>query len=192
MVPSCAEGGVLGVLPGIIGSIQAAEVIKVLTGIGKPLSGKLMLVDTLDFSFRKINIKKNPANPISGDNKTLTKLIDYDKFCGLESNNIQSIDVANLNEWIQKGSPFKLIDVREKYEYEVSNLGGLLIPIKQIENHLDKIPKSGNIILYCKSGQRSAGAISYLNEKYGYENLINLEGGIISWRTHFDPDMLIA
>ncbi len=189
MVPNCAEGGVLGVLPGIIGSIQATEVIKVITGIGETLSGKLLLIDSLDFSFRKINIKKNPENPISGKNRTITELIDYDEFCGLNSTSVKSITVQELKK---HEADYHLIDVREKQEHDISNLGGHLIPQDKLDAHLKKIPKNGKVILYCKSGQRSSMAISYLQDKYGYTNLLNLKGGMLAWKTEIDPTLNIA
>ena len=192
LVPSCAEGGVLGVLPGIIGSLQASEAIKVIAGIGKPLSGKLFLFDALDFSTRTLNVRKDPANPISGDNPTLTELIDYDEFCGIKSEpNLSSITVQELKEWQDRGEEFVLIDVREGYEYESANLGGIHIPLGQVEQHLDKIPKEGRVIVHCKAGGRSAQAISKL-EGLGYQNLMNLEGGILAWKEAFEPELEVV
>lgn len=192
MVPSCAEGGVLGVLPGIIGSIQATEIIKVLTGIGETLSGKLLLIDSLKFSFRKINIRKDPENPINGKNRSITQIIDYEEFCAPKSSNIKSIDVHDLKNWETTNKKFYLIDVREEYEHESSNLGGQLIPQNELDDHLDKIPKIGEVVIYCKSGQRSAAAINYLQDKYAYKNLFNLEGGILAWKSEIDPDLIIG
>ena len=192
LVPSCAEGGVLGVLPGIIGSLQASEAIKVIAGIGKPLSGKLFLFDALDFSTRTLNVRKDPANPISGDNPTLTELIDYDEFCGIKSEpNLSSITAQQLKEWQDRGEEFVLIDVREGYEYESANLGGIHIPLGQVEQHLDKIPKEGRVIVHCKAGGRSAQAISKL-EGLGYQNLMNLEGGILAWKEAFEPELEVV
>jgi len=192
LVPSCAEGGVLGVLPGIIGSLQASEAIKVITGIGKPLSGKLFLFDALDFSTRTLNVRKDPTNPISGDNPTLTELIDYDEFCGIKSEpKLASISVQQLKEWQDSGEAFVLIDVREGYEYESANLGGIHIPLGQVEQHLDKIPKEGRVVVHCKAGGRSAQAIGKL-EGSGYKNLTNLEGGILAWKEAFAPDMEVV
>ena len=192
LVPSCAEGGVLGVLPGIIGSLQASEALKVIAGIGKPLSGKLFLFDALDFSTRTLNVRKDPANPISGDNPTLTELIDYDEFCGINSDpKLASITVQQLKEWQDSGEEFVLIDVREGYEYESANLGGIHIPLGQVEQHLDKIPKVGRVVVHCKAGGRSAQAIGKL-EGSGYQNLTNLEGGILAWKEAFEPDMEVV
>ena len=192
MVPSCAEGGVLGVLPGIIGSIQALETIKVIGNIGDILSGKLLLVDTMDMSFRSINIRKDPKNPLSGENKSIKELIDYDEFCGLKTNEMKTINVNELSIWMKEGAPFVLIDVREKYEYETSNLGGIHIPMNEIEMQLDKIPKEGKVVMQCRSGQRSAVAINHLMNKFGYDNLINLEGGIVDWKNKIDPEIVVA
>lgn len=193
MVPSCAEGGVLGVLPGIVGSLQASEVIKVLTGIGKPLVGRLFLFDALDFSTRMLNIRKDPKNPLNGENPTIHQLIDYEEFCGL--NNIEanpSINVDELQRWLKAKEEFVLIDVREPYEYEKANLGAELIPLNEIENNLDKIPKEGKVVIHCKSGVRSGKAIDLLKEKYGYQNILNLEGGILAWKNTFDEEMFVV
>ncbi len=190
LVQNCEDGGVLGVLTGIIGSIQAAEVIKIICGIGKSLSAKLLLIDALSFNFRKVNIQKDPKNPLSGKNKNLIEHIDYDKFCGVEK--INNLSVETLHDWQQKGKSFKLIDVREIKEFNISHLNAESIPISEIENHLDKISREGNVIFYCKTGQRSTKAIRLLQNKYNYSNLLNLKGGILAWRNHFDPDMKIA
>ena len=194
MVPSCAEGGVLGVLPGIIGSLQALEVIKVLTGIGTPLSGKLFVFDALDFSTRKLNVRKDPQNPISGSNPTIDHLVDYDEFCGVKDLHFSEkyISVEELSEWKKQGVKMQLIDVREPHEHEAANLGGVLIPGKSVDLHLDQIPKSGKVVFYCRSGARSAKAIKLLEEKYGYTNLINLDGGILAWKEKFDKAMRVV
>lgn len=192
IVPSCAEGGVLGVLPGIVGSMQALEVIKVVAEIGDVLSGKLLLIDTLDMSFRKINVRKDPKNPLSGENKSIKDLIDYDEFCGLKGKDMQSINVSELRDWMKDGTPFRLIDVREPAEYLISNIGGLMIPVNKVDQHLDKIPRSGKVIFHCKSGQRSAAAIEHLKNQFGYDNLINLEGGLNAWKEQIEPEMHIA
>jgi len=192
VVPNCAEGGVLGVLPGIIGSIQASEAIKVITGIGETLSGKLFLFDALNFESRKLNIKKDSANPISGENVSITHLIDYEEFCELKpKNKMKSITVEQLKELKDKGEDFTLIDVRETHEYESANLNAILIPLGEVIDNLDKIPKEGNVVIHCKSGGRSGRAIQMLEQRYGYENLTNLEGGILAWRENYDPEMVI-
>lgn len=195
LVPSCAEGGVLGVLPGIIGSMQTNEVIKVLTGIGKPLSGRLFIFDAASFETRVLKIAKNPKNPLNGEKPTQKKLIDYQEFCGLktyESDNhkaIKSIDVFELRTMQDSGVDFQLIDVREFYEYEIANIGGKLIPKSAIHDNIDKIAKNEKVIFHCKSGQRSAEVILDLEEKYGLKNLYNLEGGILAWEKEISDGM---
>ncbi len=192
MVPSCAEGGVLGVLPGIVGSLQASETIKVITEMGEPLAGKLFLFDALGFSTRTMNVRKEPTNPISGDHPTITELIDYDEFCGikkLDTTKIRSINVSELKEWQETGLDFQLIDVRENYEYEFSNLGGLHIPVGVIVNHLDQISREKKVVVHCKAGGRSAKAIELLQTRYGFKNLYNLEGGMVAWQKEVDKSM---
>jgi adenylyltransferase/sulfurtransferase len=192
MVPSCAEGGVLGVLPGIVGSLQASETIKVLTGLGQTLAGKLFLFDALDFSTRTVNIRKEPSNPISGDHPTITELIDYDEFCGikkLDNKDVKSITVKELKEWQNSNTDFQLIDVRENYEYEFSNIGGLHIPVGVIVNHLEAISKDKMVVVHCKSDARSAKAIELLQTRHGFDNLYNLEGGILAWRDEVERDL---
>lgn len=183
LAPNCAEGGVLGVLPGIIGSIQANEIIKVLAGIGDPLVGKLFILDTLTFETRTLKIRKNPNLP------TITALIDYEEFCGVsETNNkeVPEMTVEKLKEMIDSGeSDYQLIDVREPYEYEIGNLGGLLIPLGDIENRLDEISSSGKTIFHCRSGVRSQKAIVKL-QKLGFKNLYNLKGGVLEWANKID------
>ncbi len=192
MVPSCAEGGVLGVLPGIIGSLQASEVIKVLTGIGEPLAGRLFLFDSLDFSTRTLKVKRDPNNPLNGDNPTIHQLIDYEDFCGLKvKSDITEISVDELSQWRANQTPHVLIDVREIYEYESANIGGISIPKGGIANHLDQIPKSGKVVIHCKSGGRSSQVIKLLTDQYGYENLINLTGGILAWKETFEKDLVV-
>lgn len=195
LVPNCAEGGVIGVLPGIMGSLQANEVIKVISGIGEPLSGKLFIFDTLSFVTRTLNFKRTSDNPLNGNSPSQKGLIDYQEFCGLhlstkqEESHLQEITVEALYEMIQQNEDFQLIDVRHPYEYEISNLGGILIPLDTLENHLDKISKEKKVVIHCRSGQRSSHALRLLTEKYGYKDLLNLKGGILSWAEKIDPDM---
>ncbi len=197
MVPSCAEGGVLGVLPGIIGSMQALEVIKLLSGIGEPLSGRLFLIDTLDFTVKTLNIPRHPGNPLTGDNPSQTELIDYQEFCGMphEEGEIQtfyegkSITVSELLAWRQRQHIFQLIDVREPYEYEISNLGGQLMPQKEIEQHLDRVSRDIPVVLHCRSGARSARTIQMLEQEYGFRNLYNLTGGLIAYANEIDSTL---
>lgn len=195
MVPSCAEGGVIGVLPGIIGALQANEVIKVAAGIGEPLSGKLFIFDALSFATRVLKFGRDPANPLNGEQPTQNGLIDYDQFCGIpqakaqEAADIPEVDVATLAEWRTQGVPHVLIDVREPYEYDIAQLGGRLIPKDTVAEHLHQIPKSGKVVVHCRSGKRSADVIRLLQAQHGYENLLNLKGGILAWAEQLDPEM---
>ncbi|MCK5699938.1 MAG: molybdopterin-synthase adenylyltransferase MoeB [Cyclobacteriaceae bacterium] len=183
LAPSCAEGGVLGVLPGIIGSFQASEIIKVLAGKGDPLVGKLFILDALTFETRTLKIRKNPNLPL------VTELIDYEDFCGLsEANNTEILEMAveELKEMIDSGkSDFQIVDVRESYEYEIGNLGGLLIPLGDIENRMDEISFSGKTVFLCRSGIRSQRAIEKL-QKLGFKKLYNLRGGVLEWAEKID------
>ena len=194
MVPSCAEGGVIGVLPGILGSLQANEVIKVASGIGEPLSGKLFLLDTLSFDTRTLRIRKDENNPLSGKNPSQTELIDYKEFCGFGDEkpveeSLKEVSVSELKEMMKNKEDFQLIDVREPYEYEISNLGGDLIPLKNVKENLDKVAKDRKVVVHCRSGKRSADAIKFLEETGGFNNLYNLKGGILAWAEEVDPSM---
>ena len=187
LVPSCAEGGVLGVLPGMIGSFQANEVIKVITGIGEPLVGRLFLFDALNFETRTLKIRKNTGTP------QITELIDYEQFCGIGGlddavHNVREISVKELQQWKANDHNFQLIDVREAYEYDIANLGGELIPQKQVANQIDKISKDRDVVIHCRSGKRSAEVIEKLQEA-GYDNLYNLRGGILAWAEEIDHNM---
>jgi molybdopterin/thiamine biosynthesis adenylyltransferase/rhodanese-related sulfurtransferase len=174
LVPNCAEGGVLGVLPGIIGSIQANEVIKVLTGIGEPLSGRLFLFDTAGFSTRTLKIRKNPKLEIKD-------LSFYEEYCMSDQTHIKEIDVSALKKWMAEGEDFQLIDVREPYEYEVANIGGELIPLGEVLQHADRIDRNKKVVIHCRVGGRSAEAIEQLERQFGFTNLYNLKGGIEAW-----------
>ena len=188
MVPSCSEGGVLGVLPGIIGAMQANEVIKIITGIGTTLSGKLFLYDAQDVSTRTLNIQANPDNPLSGVNPTLTELIDYEAFCSNLVEAIQNeITVQELQE-LKKADSIHLLDVREDYEYDIANIGGQLIPLNQVVDRVLEIPNDRPVVVMCKSGGRSQNAIDLL-KKEGFDNLINLKGGILAWQKEIDHNM---
>jgi len=185
MVPDCATGGVLGVLPGIIGTIQATEAIKVVTGIGKPLSGTIFLFDALDMSTRRLKIRKNKSINIK-------ELINYDEFCGIKVNNanqMKEITVQELKQMKDEGKDFQLIDVREQHEFDLCNLGGDLIPLNTVMDDPDKISKDKPVVVHCRSGARSANAIMALSERYGYDNLSNLKGGILAWSQEIDPSV---
>lgn len=194
LVPSCAEGGVIGVLPGIIGSLQTNEVIKIITGVGDPLSGKLFLFDALTFEMRTLKVYRDENNPLNGKNPTLFELIDYDQFCGLKSvesntDKVKEITAQELHELIEKDSDFQLIDVREQFEYEFVNLNGELIPLKSLIENVEKISHNKKVVLHCRSGQRSAEAIVLLEEKYGLQNLYNLKGGILAYANEVDTSL---
>lgn len=191
LVPNCAEAGVLGVLPGIIGSLQALEVIKVVTGVGDVLSGRLFIFDALAFEGRTISFKRNPANPLNGDNPTITELIDYEEFCGLKTaeRKVREVSAQELHRWQANGDDFQLIDVREPHEYDIVNLGALLIPLGVIEVQVEKIDRHRPVVIHCKSGGRSAKAIRTLEEKFGFENLYNLREGIIGYIDEIQPDL---
>lgn len=194
-VPNCEEAGVLGVLPGIIGTLQATEAIKIITGFNTPLYDRLMIfdVETLEQSTVKIR-NQNSRNSIS-------TLIDYDLFCGKiqdkskslqigqTESSMKEITVEELKELKDSGSDFQLIDVREPHEYDICNLEGELIPMSQIPQNLDKISKDKMVILHCRSGKRSGDVISWLEKNHNLTNLYNLQGGVLAWAREIDPDM---
>lgn len=189
LVPSCAEGGVIGVLPGILGSIQALEVIKVITGVGTTLAGRLFLIDTASFETRTLQIKPRPNTP------KITELIDYEAFCTPANLNtgsekkVAGISVHTLKKWREEGKEHQLVDVREPYEYQIAHLDGNLLPLGNIENEIDKIRRDVPVVVHCRSGKRSLDAIRILEGKYGFENLYNLEGGILDWAKYIDETM---
>ena len=186
MVPSCAEGGVLGVLPGIIGSMQASEVIKVITGVGEPLNGRLFLFDAASFTTRVLKVRKNSKTQIS-------ELINYEEFCGIgiekEEDKIKEVTVQDLKKWQDEGVDFQLIDVRQPYEYEIANLGGELIPQNELAQSLAKISKTKKVIVHCRSGKRSADAIRDLENLGDFDNLYNLKGGILEYSKLIDSSI---
>ena len=192
LVPSCAEGGVLGVLPGIIGSLQALEVIKVITGIGEPLSGRFYTFDALNFESRTFNIKRRDDNPVNGKNPTIHELIDYEQFCGMravEEKPAKEISAKDLYDWQVKGKKFKLIDVREPSEYKIVQIGGTLIPLSTISENVDEIPTDIDVVFLCKTGIRSVKAIKQLEEKFPFNNLYNLKGGILAYIDQVQPEL---
>lgn len=192
MVPNCAEGGVLGVLPGIIGSLQALEAIKVLTHIGKPLSGRLFVFDALNFSNRTIKIEKDPSNPISGPNPTITQLLDYEWYCnGPQMETIASLSVEELNLWLSTKRPFKLIDVREQAEFNAGHLDAEHLPLSKIEQWQHQIPSNETLVFYCKSGKRSADVIQQLKHHPNHTQFYNLKGGLLAWKRTFNPQLKV-
>ncbi|MBL7995101.1 molybdopterin-synthase adenylyltransferase MoeB [bacterium] len=193
MVPSCAEGGVLGVLPGIIGSLQASETIKIITGIGKPLSGRLLLFDALNFETRIVRFSRDDNNPVNGKNPTIRKLIDYEEFCGVKPHSsshsqINELSVRELKQWIDAKKDFQLIDVRESFEHDLVNIGGELIPLSKITERAESLSQDKPVVFYCKTGIRSARAIKELLAK-GYLNLYNVTGGITAYTSEIDPSL---
>jgi len=175
LVPSCAEGGVLGVLPGVIGTIQATETIKLLAGIGEPLIGRLLLFDALRMEFRRLKLKKDPNCAVCGENPSVTQLIDYEGFCSpMETGEVVPAQLAQLNDPL-------LIDVREPFETQQGYLeGAWLIPLGQLERHIDAIPRDRDVVLYCRSGQRSAHALEMLRAA-GFRRARHLKGGYLAW-----------
>ncbi|MCB9233380.1 MAG: molybdopterin-synthase adenylyltransferase MoeB [Bacteroidia bacterium] len=194
LVPGCAEAGVLGVLPGILGSLQANEVIKVVSGVGDPLAGKLFMMDTSSFMTRLLKIRRDPENPLNGDSPTLHHLIDYDEFCGLKESperKVKSISVEELQRWKEGGKAFQLVDVREPYEYEIANLGGELIPLDTLADQQERISRTVPVVVHCRSGRRSESAIRMLEDQFGLENLWNLEGGILAYAARVDHSLAV-
>ena len=192
LVPSCAEGGVLGVLPGIIGSLQALEVIKVITGVGETLSGRFYIFDALNFENRTFTIKPREDNPINGKNPTISALIDYEQFCGMravEEKPLKEITAKELYDLQVKGDPFQIIDVREPHEYDIVNIGAELIPLATVADNSDRIDRDKKVIVHCKMGGRSAKAIRELEEKFGFTNLYNLKGGILAYIDEVQPEL---
>lgn len=196
-VPTCAEGGVFGVLPGTIGTIQGTEIIKLILGIGEPLVGKLLLYDALDMSFQTVNLQKNPNCKVCGPNPQVTQLIDYEQFCGVPARgahvpeNIPEISPAELAERLKDGRPVCLLDVREAVEQQISNLPGARnIPLMNLPAMLSDLDRGTEIVVYCRTGVRSARAADLLL-KEGFKNVKNLRGGINAWAREVDPDMMV-
>ena len=194
-VPNCAEGGVLGILPGLVGVIQATEVIKLVLAKGDPLIGRLLLVDALAMRFRELKLKKNPECPVCGENPTVTRLIDYQQFCGLTpnssqektlNNGIPQITVQELKQHLDAGDDIMILDVREPHEYQIANIGGTLIPQNQVPQRLAEIDRNREIVVQCRSGARSQRIAEFLASQ-GYPNVKNLAGGILAWADQIDP-----
>jgi molybdopterin/thiamine biosynthesis adenylyltransferase/rhodanese-related sulfurtransferase len=197
LVPSCAEGGVLGILPGLVGVIQATEVIKLILGKGEPLIGRLLLVDALAMRFRELKLRKNPDCPVCGQNPTVTRLIDYQQFCGIApetsqekslKNGIPQLSVQELKRRLDAGEDLFILDVREPFEYQIANLGGRLIPQNDVPRRLDEIDRNREIVVHCKMGGRSQRIAEFLAQS-GYSKVSNLAGGILAWAGQIDPKM---
>jgi sulfur-carrier protein adenylyltransferase/sulfurtransferase len=193
LVPSCAEGGVLGVLPGIVGTIQAAETLKLILGKGQPLVGRLLLFDALGMKFRELKLRKNPDCPACGEHRSITKLIDYAEFCGIRGEeapttvtNIPEMTPQALKERLDRGDDLFILDVREPHEYQICNLGGHLIPLGELSRRVHELDSSTEIVAYCRSGKRSADAVQFLRSA-GFRKIWNLKGGILAWSDEVDP-----
>jgi adenylyltransferase/sulfurtransferase len=194
LVPSCAEGGVLGILPGTIGLIQATEAVKLILGIGESLVGRLLLYDALGMHFRELKLRKNPECPICGDHRTITKLIDYHQFCGVPQQPAKQeskltddeIEVTEVKEKLDRGDKFVLIDVREPHEYQICNIpAAKLIPLGEVGKRLGELDPEADIVIHCKSGMRSAKACGVLKAA-GFKHVRNMKGGILAWSDRVD------
>jgi adenylyltransferase/sulfurtransferase len=198
LVPSCAEGGVLGILPGLVGVIQATEVIKLILGRGEPLIGRLLLVNALDMKVRELKLRKNPDCPVCGTHPTVTELIDYQQFCGIVAeeklapvqNGIPQMSVKELKERLDQGDDLFILDVREPLEYQIARIegrvGGHLIPLGELPKRVSELNPAQEIVVQCKSGGRSQRAAEFL-AKNGFEKVHNLAGGITAWSNEIDP-----
>ncbi|HSS98298.1 MAG TPA: molybdopterin-synthase adenylyltransferase MoeB [Terriglobales bacterium] len=194
LVPSCAEGGVLGILPGLLGVIQATEVIKLILKSGDPLVGRLLLVDALGMKFRELKLRKNPDCPACGKNPTIKELIDYNEFCGIRGEEVEvvptsgDIQVEELKKRMDKGDDLFILDVREPHEYQICNIGGHLIPLGDLPKRVSELDSSKEIVAHCRSGVRSAKAVDFLQQA-GFKKVHNLAGGILAWADRVDPKM---
>ncbi len=194
LVPSCAEGGVLGILPGIIGLIQATEAVKLILKTGEPLVGRLLLYDALAMRFRELKLRRNPECPVCGDHPTITELIDYQEFCGVSVNEPTPVttgetNVLELKKKLDRKDNFTLLDVREPHEVQIGRIPrSILIPLGDLEKRSGELDRSAEIIVHCKSGGRSSKAVEYLR-KSGFSNVSNLTGGILAWSDKVDPSV---
>ena len=192
LVPSCAEGGVLGILPGLVGVIQATETIKLILGSGEPLIGRLLLVDALSMRFRELKLRKNPDCPACGTHPTVTELIDYNQFCGIRGEeaaaptSMTDITVEELKKRLDRGDDLFVLDVREPHEYQICNIGGYLIPLNDLPKRVSELDSSREIVVHCKMGGRSAKAADFLRQS-GFTKVHNLAGGITAWAERIDP-----
>ncbi|HXM61367.1 MAG TPA: molybdopterin-synthase adenylyltransferase MoeB [Terriglobales bacterium] len=198
LVPSCAEGGVLGILPGLVGVIQATEVIKLILGKGEPLIGRLLLIDALGMKFRELKLRKNPDCPACGTHRTITKLIDYNEFCGIRGEersqekpveaSVPEIQVEELKRRLDAGDDLFVLDVREPHEYQICHINGHLIPLGDLPKRVHELDSSREIVAHCRSGVRSAKAVAFLQQA-GFRKVHNLAGGILAWADRVDPRM---
>ena len=196
LVPSCAEGGVLGVLPGIVGAIQAAETLKLIIGKGEPLVGRLLLFDALAMRFRELKLRKNPECPVCGGHPTITKLIDYEEFCGIRGEEsaspaqavVPEIAPRELKARLDRGDDLFILDVREPHEFQICNLGGHLIPLGELSRRVNELDSSREIVAHCRSGKRSAEAVEFLRSA-GFRKVLNLKGGILAWSDEVDASV---
>lgn len=192
LVPSCAEGGVLGILPGTIGLVQATEAVKIILGVGEPLVGRLLLYDALAMRFRELKLRKNPECPVCGEHPTITKLIDYQEFCGVRAQEAPFVpsgemDVTELKGKLDRGDDFTLLDVREPHEFQIGRIPtSTLIPLGDLQKRLGEVDRSKELVVHCKSGGRSSKAVEVLR-KQGYTDVKNLTGGILAWSEKIDP-----
>jgi sulfur-carrier protein adenylyltransferase/sulfurtransferase len=196
LVPSCAEGGVLGVLPGLVGTIQATEAIKLIVGVGEPLKGRLLLVDTLAMKFRTVNVRKDPTCPACGT-REIQSLIDYEQFCGVRAAEAEPRAVAGIVEItpreltarLTRGEDLQLIDVREQFEWDIARIpGARLVPLATLPEAIDGLDRTREVVVYCKGGTRSRAAASHLADA-GFARVANLSGGILRWREEVDPTL---
>jgi adenylyltransferase/sulfurtransferase len=197
-VPSCAEGGVLGVLPGLIGCIQATEAIKLILGKGSPLIGRLLLYDALQMRFQEFKVRRNPRCPLCGDQPTITKLIDYEQFCGVRgqdsapppaANGASDTTVEDVKRRLDAKENLFILDVRNPEEFQICRIpGSMLIPLPELPRRFQELDKNREIIVHCKSGMRSLKAQHFLNER-GFQNVKNLKGGILAWADRIDRTM---
>jgi adenylyltransferase/sulfurtransferase len=192
-VPSCAEGGVLGILPGLVGLIQATETIKLIIGKGTSLVGRLLLFNALEMTFDTVRIRRNPKCPVCGDNPTIKELIDYDQFCGIgrgeETAAVPEISVKQLAERLKKKEKFVLVDVREPNEWEIARIpGAKLLPLSELSGRVNELDTADDIVVHCKSGMRSAKAIKQL-QTMGFKKLTNVKGGILAWSDEVDASV---
>ncbi|HEY0759721.1 MAG TPA: molybdopterin-synthase adenylyltransferase MoeB [Acidisarcina sp.] len=205
LVPSCAEGGVLGILPGLVGVIQATEVIKLILGKGEPLIGRLLLVDSLSMRFRELKLRKNPECPVCGTHPTVTKLIDYDQFCGIVAepatttvkeagvstevkNGVPQMTPVELKKRLDAGEDIYVLDVREPFEYQIAQMGGHLIPLADVQKRAGELDPAQEIVVHCKMGGRSQKAAEFL-QAAGFKKIHNLAGGIDAWSQQVDPSV---